>query len=154
MHIQDFFQNFLKLFLVGLHGDCTISLIAQDMSPPRTAPSPPPENLPPSRAGGVRFRHFPPPPPRAPQTFHRPPPACAPLPSSSETPTGRPLPSYLPGAKAPRPKLKLSSPSAPHLSLALRRLPASLQSTAVALPEGDFGGRGSVISSLVAGEDG
>ena len=28
MHIQDFFQNFLKLFLVGLHGDCTISLIA------------------------------------------------------------------------------------------------------------------------------
>jgi len=33
MHIQDFFQNFLKLFLVGLHGDCTISLIAQDMSP-------------------------------------------------------------------------------------------------------------------------
>ena len=29
MHIQ----NFLKLFLVGLHGDCTISLIAQDMSP-------------------------------------------------------------------------------------------------------------------------
>ena len=33
MHIQDFFQNFLKLFLVRLHGDCTISLIAQDMSP-------------------------------------------------------------------------------------------------------------------------
>ena len=33
MHIQDFFQNFLKLFLVGLHGDCTISLIAQYMSP-------------------------------------------------------------------------------------------------------------------------
>jgi len=33
MHIQDFFQNFLKLFLVGLHSDCTISLIAQDMSP-------------------------------------------------------------------------------------------------------------------------
>ena len=33
MHIQDFFQNFLKLFLVGLHGDCTINLIAQDMSP-------------------------------------------------------------------------------------------------------------------------
>ena len=33
MHIQDFFQNFLKLFLVGLHGNCTISLIAQDMSP-------------------------------------------------------------------------------------------------------------------------
>ena len=33
MHIQDFFQNFLTLFLVGLHGDCTISLIAQDMSP-------------------------------------------------------------------------------------------------------------------------
>ena len=33
MHIQDFFQNFLKLFLVGLHGDCTISLIAPDMSP-------------------------------------------------------------------------------------------------------------------------
>ena len=33
MHIQDFFQNFLKLFLVGLHDDCTISLIAQDMSP-------------------------------------------------------------------------------------------------------------------------
>ena len=33
MHIQDFFQNFFKLFLVGLHGDCTISLIAQDMSP-------------------------------------------------------------------------------------------------------------------------
>ena len=33
MHIQDFFQNFLKLFLVGLHGDCTIILIAQDMSP-------------------------------------------------------------------------------------------------------------------------
>jgi len=31
MHIQDFFQNFLKLFLVGLHGDCTISLIAQDI---------------------------------------------------------------------------------------------------------------------------
>jgi len=37
MHIQDFFQNFLKLFLVGLHGDCTISLIAQDMSPFSTA---------------------------------------------------------------------------------------------------------------------
>jgi len=33
MHIQDFFQNFLKLFLVELHGDCTITLIAQDMSP-------------------------------------------------------------------------------------------------------------------------
>ena len=33
MHIQDFFQNFLKLFLVGLHDDCTINLIAQDMSP-------------------------------------------------------------------------------------------------------------------------
>ena len=33
MHIQKKFQNFLKLFLVGLHGDCTISLIAQDMSP-------------------------------------------------------------------------------------------------------------------------
>ena len=33
MHIQDFFQNFLKLFLVGLHSDCTINLIAQDMSP-------------------------------------------------------------------------------------------------------------------------
>ena len=33
MHIQDFFQNFLKLFLVGLHGDYTISLIAQDMPP-------------------------------------------------------------------------------------------------------------------------
>ena len=33
MHIQDFFQNFLKLFLVGLHGDCTVRLIAQDMSP-------------------------------------------------------------------------------------------------------------------------
>ena len=32
MHIQDFFQNFLKFFLVGLHGDCTINLIAQDMS--------------------------------------------------------------------------------------------------------------------------
>ena len=38
MHIQDFFQNFLKLFLVGLHGDYTISLIAQDMSPHRIAP--------------------------------------------------------------------------------------------------------------------
>ena len=33
MHIQDFFQNFLKFFLVGLHGDCTISLIAQDIFP-------------------------------------------------------------------------------------------------------------------------
>ena len=33
MHIQNFFQNFLKLFLVGLHDDCTVSLIAQDMSP-------------------------------------------------------------------------------------------------------------------------
>ena len=33
MHIQDFFQNFLKFFLVRLHGDCTISLIARDMSP-------------------------------------------------------------------------------------------------------------------------
>ena len=32
MHIQDFFQNFLKLFLVGLPDDCIISLIAQDMS--------------------------------------------------------------------------------------------------------------------------
>ena len=38
MHIQDFFQNFLKLFLVGLHGDYTISLIAHDMSPPRREP--------------------------------------------------------------------------------------------------------------------
>ena len=33
MHIQDFFQNFLKFFLIGLHDDCTINLIAQDMSP-------------------------------------------------------------------------------------------------------------------------
>ena len=32
MHIQVFFQNFLKLFLVRLRGDCTINLIAQDMS--------------------------------------------------------------------------------------------------------------------------
>ena len=33
MHIQDFFQNFLKLFLVGLHDDYTINLIAHDISP-------------------------------------------------------------------------------------------------------------------------
>ena len=33
MHIQDFFQNFLKLFLVGLYDNCTINLIAHDMSP-------------------------------------------------------------------------------------------------------------------------
>ena len=39
MHIQDFFQNFLKLFLIRLYGNCTINLIAHDMSPlrrPRT----------------------------------------------------------------------------------------------------------------------
>ena len=32
MYIHDFFQNFLKTFLVGLHGDFTSSVIAQDMS--------------------------------------------------------------------------------------------------------------------------
>ena len=37
MHIQDFFQNFLKLFLARLHSDCTINLIAQDMSPSASA---------------------------------------------------------------------------------------------------------------------
>jgi len=39
MHIQDFFQNFLKLVLVGLHGNCTISLIAH-MSPKHRASLP------------------------------------------------------------------------------------------------------------------
>ena len=33
MYIHDFFQNFLKTFLVGLHGDFTSSVIAPDMSP-------------------------------------------------------------------------------------------------------------------------
>ena len=33
MYIHDFFQNFLKTFLVGLHGDFTNSVIALDMSP-------------------------------------------------------------------------------------------------------------------------
>ncbi|PUZ47974.1 hypothetical protein GQ55_7G208700 [Panicum hallii var. hallii] len=46
---------------------------------------------------------------------------------SPGTPIGRPLPAYLPGARAPRPRLKLSSLSAPQLSLALRRLPLPLR---------------------------
>ena len=33
MYIHDFFQNFLKTFLVWLHGDFTSSVIAPDMSP-------------------------------------------------------------------------------------------------------------------------
>jgi hypothetical protein len=35
MYIHDFFQNFLKTFLVGLHGDFTSFVIAPDMSPPQ-----------------------------------------------------------------------------------------------------------------------
>ena len=33
MYIHDFFQNFLKTFLVWLHSDFTSSMIAPDMSP-------------------------------------------------------------------------------------------------------------------------
>ena len=38
MYIHDFFQNFLKTFLVWLHGDFTSSVIAPDMSPSKEHP--------------------------------------------------------------------------------------------------------------------
>ena len=74
MHIQDFFQNFLKLFLVGLYGDCTVTLNAQYApstakpglsrwqivhpfalpTSPSAASSPPPP--PPRRRGATRMQ--------------------------------------------------------------------------------------------------